>query len=206
MGAHRGGRRIKCRRRLYYEGERMSEAAKTDVPPKETKPDGAAMLAADALTFSAGEYGRVKLSIREEPVRSYASVYALPIFPLTAPTTLIQLYAAKDDGAQGDMIGILEDIEKLDAAGIALIKRLIRSSRMLPVIKRIDNVLDEQHAFHWFVLTDRGTHDFFTGSARESIQHTTSGQLVIEDLAGNQYIMRKSDLDARSRELYEIAS
>ena len=184
----------------------MSDAVKTETPPAEVKPDGAAMLSADALTLSEGEQGRVKLEIRGDPVRTYPSIYALPIFPLTAPHGMIQLYAAKDDGSQGDMIGIIENLDKVSAVGIALMKRLIRNSRMLPVITRIDNVLDEQHSYHWFVLTDRGAHDFFTGSAREAIQHTTSGQLVIEDLAGNQYIMNKSSLDARSRELYEIAS
>lgn len=184
----------------------MAEAAKTETAPAEAKPDGAALLSADVLKFSEGDNGRVKLEIRGEPVRNYSGIYALPAFPLTLPTSLIQLYAAKDDGSQGDMIGILESLDKLDAASVALVKRLIHNSRMLPVIKRIDNVLDEQHSFHWFVLTDRGAHDFFTGSPREAIQHTTSGQLMIEDLAGNQYLLDKKSLDARSREFYEIAS
>ncbi len=185
----------------------MTEAVKTEtLPKKEEKPDGAVIFSADVLTLSEGEFGRVKLDIRGEPVRSYPSIYALPIFPLTAPNSMIQLYAAKDDGSQGDMIGILENLEKVNAAGTTLMKRLIRNSRMLPVITRIDNVVDEQHSFHWFVLTDRGAHDFFTGSPRESIQHTSSGQSVIEDLAGNQYILNKANLDARSREFYEIAS
>jgi hypothetical protein len=185
----------------------MTAVVKTDDAPKaEAKPDGTALLQASSLTFSEGENGRVKLEISGEPVRSYPAIYALPAFPLTAALQMVQLFVAKDDGSQGDMIGILENVDRLDAGALTLLKRLIRNSRMMPVITRINNVLDETHSFHWFVLTDRGAHDFFTGSPREAIQHTTSGQLVIEDLAGNHYILDKSRLDDTSRQFLEIAS
>lgn len=185
----------------------MADVAKTeDAAKPDAKPDGTALLEPTALVFAEGEHGRVKLDVRGATPRLYPAVYALPAFPLTSPLRMVQFYVAKDDGSQGEMIGILDNVEKLDASGVALVKGLIRNARMMPVITRIDNVLDEQHSFHWFVLTDRGTHDFYTGSPREAIQHTTSGHLVIEDLAGNHYILDKSRLDHTSREFFEIAS
>ena len=171
---------------------------------------GTELLAAGVLTLSesseSGE-GRVKLDIRGDKPRSFNAINALPAFPLTQPNQMVQLYAAKEDGSNGDLIGILDDAELLPPAGAALLRRLIRSSRMLPVITRIDNLLDEYYAYHWFVTTDRGPFEFFTGSPREAIQHTNNGQLIVEDLSGNQYtIVGRKSLDEASRAMLDRAT
>ena len=184
----------------------MSEIIETAKPPE--KPDPTAVLPAATLKLSSNHpMGRVKLEIQGEPARTFDAINALPAFPLTSPHKMIQLYEAKSDGSNGDMIGLLDDLNALSADGAALIRKLVRSSRMLPVITRIDTVIDEFYAFHWFVITDRGAHDFFTGSPREAIHHTTSGQLVIEDLSGNQYtIVSRASLDESSQRQLETAS
>lgn len=177
--------------------------------PAPAKPDpdaGTKFLVPASLVFTPGEE-RVKLEIKGEPPRTFTGVYAVPAFPLTAPRTMIQLYAMKDDGSSGDLIGIVEKMDALDKTGAEILKTLIRSARILPVIQRIEKVVDEHHSFHWLVTTDRGAYEFHTGSPKEAIQYTSAGQMTIEDLTGNQFtIMDPKALDPISREYLERAT
>lgn len=176
-------------------------------PAKPVDPDaGTKFLAPGSIVFTSGE-DRVKLEIKGDNPRTFTGVYAVPAFPLTAPTSMIQLYAMKDDGNAGELIGIIEKMDALDRTNAEALKTLIRSARILPVIMRIEKVLDEHHSFHWWVITDRGSYDFYTGSPKEAISHTSGGQIVIEDLTGNFFtIMDVKSLDAISKEYLERAT
>jgi hypothetical protein len=184
----------------------VTEATKS--AEKVEKPSGTEMLSAAMLTFSESEPGgRVTLEIRSDKPRTVNAINALPAFPLSHPNQMMQLYELKEDGSNGDLIGILDDATALPPPALALLKRVIRSSRMLPLITRIDNLLDEYYAFHWFVTTDRGPFEFFTGSPREAIQHTNNGQLIVEDLSGNHFtIAGRKSLDAASQSLLDRAT
>jgi len=177
--------------------------------PAAAKPDpdaGTKFLTPANLVFTPGQE-RVKLEIKGEPPRTFNGLYAVPAFPLTAPQKMIQLYAMKDDGTTGELVGIIEDIAALDRSGAEVLKNLIRSARILPVIQRIEKVIDEYHSFHWWVTTDRGAYEFHTGSPKEAIQYTSAGQITIEDLTGNQFtIMDAKALDPISREYLERAT
>ena len=158
-----------------------------------------------ALVFTReGDDGRVKLELKGPEPCSFAHIRALPAFPFSAPGEMIQLYEVKDDGLTGKMIGVLEHLGALSRGNVEIIERLIRRTRLLPVITRIEKLRDEWHAFHWHVQTDRGPHDFFTGRPRESIQFASGTRLVVEDLAGNNYVIADwKALDARSRAFLE---
>jgi hypothetical protein len=182
-------------------------ATATVAPAKSVDPDiGTKLLAPGGFTFTPGEE-RVKLEIKGENPRTFSGVYAVPAFPLTAPNKMIQLYAMKDDGTVGELAGIVENIDALDKTHAAILRTLIRSARILPIIQRIEKVLDELHSFHWWVITDRGAYDFYTGSPKEAITYTSAGQIVIEDLTGNQFtIMDAKALDSISRAYLERAT
>src|SRR5437879_1304708 len=89
-------------------------AEKTDKPALPDKPSGTELLAVGTLAFSESEpVGRVKLEIRGDKPRSFNGVSALPVFPLTQPNQMVQLYELKEDGSNGDMIGIIDDAAAL---------------------------------------------------------------------------------------------
>jgi hypothetical protein len=178
-----------------------------ETPAKPADPEaGTKLFAPTSVVFSQNEE-KVKLEIKGENPRSFPGIYATPAFPLTAPGKMIQLYAMKEDGTSGELIGIIENIDALDKSNAQTLRDLIRSARILPVILRIEKVLDEMHSFHWWVTTDRGPYDFYTGSPKEAITYTSGGQIVVEDLTGNQFtILNVNGLDSISRDYLERAT
>ena len=127
-------------------------------------------------------------------------------FPITRPDSYVEL---REEG--GEAVGMLVDIEGLDAPSRELAAELLRERYLVPVVTEIRSIRSEFGAWVWSVTTDRGEREFTIKSPRDDIRplpvRSVDGRLVrcvrVTDVEGNTYEIRDLDsLPARSRAQY----
>ena len=140
------------------------------------------LIDAVAVRIVKTEKGRLELHRdgRVEPVGSIVSA-----FPLTGPGAMVSL---RDE--EGDEIGILDNVARLDPASREVMKGELERSYFMPVISDIVDIREELGVVTWEVETDRGPRTFQVRNVRQSIRKMANRRLVIKDVDGNRYEVR----------------
>ena len=127
---------------------------------------------------------RYKLVLhRDDSVQSVGSV--MSVFPLTRPARMVAL---RD--ADGDEIGILDDVRKLDPASRGIMAEELERAYFMPAINDILDVREELRVVTWDVVTDKGPRTFQVRHVRQNVRRMGRRRLVIKDVDGNRYEIR----------------
>lgn len=118
-------------------------------------------------------------------------------FPLSAPRQGVAVLAA--DGSE---LAWIESLDALAPATAAQIEGLLAAREFVPVIERIEGILEGRPA-EWSVVTDRGPCRFQVAHP-DDIARQVDGGLSVTDTSGIRYrVPDPGRLDARSRRLLD---
>lgn len=120
---------------------------------------------------------------QDDSVQSVGSV--MSVFPLTRPARMVAL---RD--ADGDEIGILDDVRKLDPASRGIMAEELERAYFMPAINDILDVREELRVVTWDVVTDKGPRTFQVRHVRQNVRRMGRRRLVIKDVDGNRYEIR----------------
>jgi hypothetical protein len=115
-------------------------------------------------------------------------------FPLSDADHFVALL----DG-DGSEVELIADMGELPAEPRTLLLQELEKSYFLPELIRVHEITDEFGIQRWEVETDRGSRVFEVRS-REDLRWLHPGHLIVRDVDGNRYeIKRFDDLDSVSR-------
>ena len=120
---------------------------------------------------------------QDDSAQSVGSV--MSVFPLTRPARMVAL---RD--ADGDEIGILDDVRKLDPASRGIMAEELERAYFMPAINDILDVREELRVVTWDVVTDKGPRTFQVRHVRQNVRRMGRRRLVIKDVDGNRYEIR----------------
>ena len=122
------------------------------------------------------------------------AVHPMRAFPLSDADHFVALL----DG-DGNEVGLIPDMAELPPMPRALLLQELEKSYFLPELIRVLEISDDFGIQRWEVETDRGPRVFEVRS-REDIRWLHPGHLIVRDVDGNRYeIKRFDDLDTSSR-------
>lgn len=149
-----------------------------------------------AIQIRQNNLGDLVLEREGEEPRVVKPVRALP---LTDPDAWIGLMDEK-----GKPVHMVQSLKELDPDSRAVLLHALEQLYFLPRIVRIDEITEEYGVLRLAVETDRGPRAFEVRT-REHIRFLPDGRILLRDLDGNRYeIRRLADLDPRSRMLAEV--
>ncbi len=123
------------------------------------------------------------------------------MFPLTMKRRFLRLY--DQDKKE---IGIISDIDQLDAASIKTVEHELNRVYFLPQITKINHIEERFGTRTWDVETEKGQHTFDV-RGRENVRYVSQGHLVVKDVDGNRYeVVNVQTLDYQSKQMLEVAS
>ena len=123
----------------------------------------------------------------------------IPVRPMRAfPFSDAVHFVALLDG-EGSEVELIPDLGELPAEPRTLLLQELEKSYFLPELIRVHDITDDFGIQRWEVETDRGPRVFEVRS-REDLRWLHPGHLIVRDVDGNRYeIKRFDDLDTRSR-------
>jgi catechol 2,3-dioxygenase-like lactoylglutathione lyase family enzyme len=137
-------------------------------------------------------FGQLKL----KPVDGGDEIVVRPMraFPLSEPEQFVALL-----DTDGNEVALIPDLSQLPARPRELLEQELEKSYFLPELVRVLEISDEFGIQRWEVETDRGARVFEVRS-REDLRWLHPGHLIVRDVDGNRYeIKRFDDLDVQSR-------
>src|ERR1051326_4863161 len=148
------------------------------------------MITADNLYRDA--FGVLKL--KQEASGEEIAVRPMRAFPLSDPDHLVALL-----DADGNEVELISDIAALPDGPRELLLQELEKSYFLPELVTVHEITDEFGIQRWEVETTRGPR-VFEVRGREDIRWLHPGHLIVRDVDGNRYeIKRFDDLDSTSR-------
>lgn len=127
--------------------------------------------------------------------RTFLRVRIARAFPLFDPDHYVGLRDDKDKD-----IGMLQNLDTLDAASRQIIKEELSRRYFLPKVERVRFVKEEFGTSTWEVDTDKGPRTFIVQNLRDSVQDLTPTRLLITDKDGVRYEFPDTTiLDPKSR-------
>lgn len=133
------------------------------------------------------------LKLKRGPDEEIA-VRPMRAFPLSDGEHFVALL----DG-EGNEVELIPDLAELPAQPRELLLNELEKSYFLPELVRVHDVTDDFGIQRWEVETDRGPRVFEVRS-REDLRWLHPGHLIVRDVDGNRYeIKRFDDLDTQSR-------
>jgi len=97
-------------------------------------------------------------------------------------------------------LGILENLDGLDANSTELIEKALRKRYFLPKILKINGIHEKFNSADWDVETDRGPIHIQSKAIHESVVELGGGRILLRDNEENRYeIPNLADLDETSR-------
>jgi hypothetical protein len=134
------------------------------------------------------------LKLKREPEGEEIAVRPMRAFPLSDP----EHYVALLDG-DGNEVELIPDISELPVRPRELLLSELEKSYFLPELVRVHDITDDFGIQRWEVETDRGPRVFEVRS-REDLRWLHPGHLIVRDVDGNRYeVKRFDDLDTTSR-------
>jgi len=144
-------------------------------------------------------YGRLQLEVGFE--ERYGPIKAIRSLPLTRPLDFISL---QDD--EGNEIGIVEDLARLDSASRQAVQReldLYYLKARVTAIKRVEN---RNGILAWDLETDLGSKTVYVRD-RQNVRSIPGGRTMLTDIHEAKYeIPPVEELDEKSRHWLEIES
>jgi len=140
------------------------------------------ILKAEEVSFRKNTEGNILLNTDG---RQQIIANATAAFPLSDPQRIISL---RDHN--GQEIGILDDVSRLDPHSKPIISEALERSYFMPRITDILDIQENLNVFEWEVETDKGLRTFEVRSIRKNIRRIGQRQLIIKDVDGNRYEIR----------------
>ena len=168
-------------------------------------------LDAEALTFR-WEGGAAPVHVTLANDRSYLWVYALDLYPSTAPGTFIQFFGSGTDGRRGESIGILTGLSALTQPNRGAVEECLRRSYIVPTITRVLDIRPAPSgpgrrvpaAVRVRAETSRGPCTFELDNVYDQLQRLPGGRVVLTDTTRNRYeVPHVTRLDGASRRWLE---
>jgi hypothetical protein len=136
-------------------------------------------------------FGVLKL---QRPEGEEIAVRPMRAFPMSDPEHFVALL----DG-DGNEVELIPDLAELPARPRELLLSELEKSYFLPELVRVLEITDDFGIQRWEVETDRGPR-VFEVRGREDLRWVHPGHLLIRDVDGNRYeVKRFEDLDSSSR-------
>ncbi len=114
--------------------------------------------------------------------REYAVGNVAMAFPLSSRTRMISVR-----NREGQEIGILDDLSRLDDASRAIVDMEMEKAYFLPKVSDVFDVREELSIVTFKVETDRGPRTFQVRNVRQNIRKIGYVRFVIRDVDGNRY-------------------
>jgi len=106
--------------------------------------------------------------------------------------------------AEGEEIGILDNLKSLDAASRRIANEEMEKSYFLPRIQDVFDVTEKLGVATWKVQTDRGPRTFQVRRPRQNLRKIGRRRVIIRDVDGNRYELSDwTTLPRRTRRLFE---
>ena len=140
------------------------------------------ILTAENISFRKDTEGNILLN-KDEQEQVIANVTAA--FPLSDPQKMISL---RDH--DGQEIGILDDVSRLDPHSKWIISEALERSYFMPRITDILDIQENLNVIEWEVETDKGLRTFEVRNVRKNVRRIGQRQLIIKDVDGNRYEIR----------------
>lgn len=131
--------------------------------------------------FTQREGGFVSLKCGEQ---EYERVNFYRAFPFTDPDRYISVREATDKAKE---IGIIDDLNSLDADTVAMIRAQLDLRYFTPVITRINDIKDRYGFSYFDVVTNKGACKFTIRNNGGAVIHLSETRLLISDLDGNRF-------------------
>ena len=98
--------------------------------------------------------------------------------------------------ADGEELGMLEDLRELDTQSRAVLDQELEKMYFLPVILEFGDMGEEHNVIFADVVTSSGPRTIYVRGYRNKIRSLPGNRAIIEDVEGNRYEVR--DLDSFS--------
>lgn len=138
-------------------------------------------LSKENAVFTERAGGFVSLKVGEQ---EFERVNFYRAFPFTDPDRYISVREATDKAKE---IGIIDDLNTLDAQTVAMIRRQLDLRYFTPIITRINDIKDRYGFSYFDVVTDKGACKFTIRNQGGSVIHLSETRLLISDLDGNRF-------------------
>ena len=145
----------------------------------DTKPESQ-LLDSSTIRLTRGPQGEYRLEIRDD--RCYLNCRASRCFPFSDRKHYIALF----DGLKGE-IGVLYDLERLDAQSREMLGEILERRYFLPVIEHVKSIREEYGVVYWSVETNQGPRDFVCRGLRDSVVELSESRLILTDVDGNRF-------------------
>ncbi len=180
------------------------QRAQAEAAPSEAEVEGAPDSAASgelelsplieprALSLELG--GDRALRLRAPSLSEPVVVTPRRAFPLTHAAGFVCLIDAR-----GRELACVERLSELDSASAKALERALSRSEFLPLIERIERVIQDSTRSEWHVITDRGERRFVI-EQEDHIRRLEDGRHLITDADGMRYLVPASEaMDVKSR-------
>jgi hypothetical protein len=129
--------------------------------------------------------------------RSCLKASVLRAFPLSEPHRFLSVR----DGANKE-VGMIAEPKDLSEENRKLVDEELSRRYLVPAVRKIVSAIERFGTVDWTMETDRGICKFTTRNLRENVQRPAPGRIILSDVDGNRYDIRKlDDLDAKSQEM-----
>ena len=129
--------------------------------------------------------------------QSFADVWVRRAFPLEHPFRYISFM-----DEEGTEIGMIRDLEGLEAASRELLREALHRTYFLPVVEAISHIREEYGVILADLETSSGPRRIEIRGYRRNVRPLSRGRALIEDVDGNRYELRDwSRLPKRTREI-----
>jgi hypothetical protein len=124
-------------------------------------------------------------------------------FPLSAKHTHILVRLPEEETDRGRELGILPEVDGLEAASREAVLRELAVFYFVPAIQRVLKIREEFGFLYWTVETDRGNKDFvMRDSPIGAVRRVSEGRYLIIDINQTRYEVPDMEaLDGHSQEL-----
>jgi hypothetical protein len=134
------------------------------------------------------------LKLKPEDGADEIVVRPMRAFPLSDPEQYVALL-----DTEGNEVALIPHLAELPPKPRELLVQELEKSYFLPELVRVLEITDDFGIQRWEVETDRGPRVFEVRS-REDLRWLHPGHLIVRDVDGNRYeIKRFDDLDLQSR-------
>lgn len=127
--------------------------------------------------------------------KTYDRIFLHRAFPFDQPYSYISVL-----DADSKELGIIAEIDSLDADSAALLRAELERKYYTPVIRQILSLKDKFGFSYWKVLTDEGELSFTLRDTYQSLLKVGGTRIFVNDIDGNRYEI--PDIEKLDRKSY----
>ncbi|ALS30033.1 hypothetical protein IJ21_46710 [Paenibacillus sp. 32O-W] len=150
------------------------------------------VLQPESISLSRGAGGVMQGVVDGKP---YSELIVFRTFPFLYTTQYLSIRDAK-----GEELGIVTDLEELDAESRDVLRQELRFRYFLPRVTRVDSVKQKTDLWIWELQTDLGPTRLAMRNLHDHMQFPGGSRIILTDLTGKRCeIQDWKKLDGHSR-------